>query len=1258
MNEESVNPIEPLSQIGKYEIIEHIATGGMGVVYKARDRKLDRLVALKLLPADLAKQKTTLIRFEREAKAAAHLKHENIVAIYDVDEEAGTHFIAFEFIEGIDLQDYIDRKCKIDPEEGRQIMIQAARALAHAHEQGIVHRDIKPSNFLLLQKGKRIVVKLSDFGLAIRNESNEEYRITRDKTTVGTVDYMSPEQARDSRSADIRSDIYSLGCTFYHMLAGSAPFARGSLPERIMHHIRSAPPDIRKFNTGVSESIVAILQRMLAKKPEDRYQTPTELLADLENPDSVIADKRGLLVGKLDEAGKRRSKHDLTQVIDRNDGETPDIDTKPLKLPRPKKTSSDANEDDVEELEKPARSERKEKAKRETDSAPQRTGRAKSPRGSQFWLLSVGTVLCLLVSILFGAIMFGNRPARDVKDDRPDPPTEQPPLQVKVEKPPEKTIPPPPVVVIDTSPSKMTVAAPVFPIMDRTPDKKNRETLNKEFAGPFAEFPIVPKDARVVKVSRLAAVGEQVFRTLGDALADAKADMVNVIEIHDAGPIHVSSLPALAKRTIWLRAGEGFRPLLVWDAPPRTINAKTQAVFLDLADGMLVIDRIDFAMQSSGELPATIFHLPGTSVYLRDATFSVAGASIRGVTLIRRDASKEKPNSRRTQTWLQQCSIRGADTALYDHADASGDLLMQDCLYAGYKHPVFRLRSREGCAFGLRFIRSTMVTGHSWLRWESTQSKREVPEIDVHLLDTIVSRDDTTTAQGDLLQLVEAIDLSKIAWHAENSAYAGWKNLVSSRFKTLSALELSAWRTLWKVESGDRSFAETWPAIPPPDVHRAPLDIFAPCPGAERDPVAFAALTGPGAIGAVVGHLSPTAASGGQRAFEPPTMPVVARADPDPIFKEPENDGLYHGERLDLTKVDLGAHLTALFKQPDFRPAPRVVVFLTGRGVCPTSPVIASSVPNLIFVVEPTKDPKDALVLEAKPMPVIQQSAMFDVTRGNLELFGVHVRLNSTTVAPAIVQVRQGHLSLTRCHLEGPLGGSSSALQHLVAMATQGSIPAMLTLRDNYLAASKPIALLNNQVQLRARGNVIAAIGDGFVFDTPNGTTNLDHLLDHNTIVLKQNLVVVKSNAKRRDGKTTFFANSNAILAPFADDAGKTTLLRGVESVVASARWTWQGRHNIYDSRLHAYFAALDSKPSAKQQLGDWRTAWGPVAEQGSMLYDTKTTTKLYTLDAITHADLLRQLDRLILPKVLRGDPTQSPPGADLVAVGVSKKKG
>ena len=169
--------------------------------------------------------------------------------------------------------------------------------------QHVVHRDIKPSNFLLTHKDSRLIVKLSDFGLAIRQEDSAEFRLTKDKSTVGTVDYMSPEQATDSRAVDIRRDIYSLGCTFFHMLAGEAPFSKGSLPERIVQHMQQAPPDLRAHNKLVPRSFVAIINRMLEKNPADRYQTPTELLKDLERPDRVLRSKPA--VGKLEQPGPK-----------------------------------------------------------------------------------------------------------------------------------------------------------------------------------------------------------------------------------------------------------------------------------------------------------------------------------------------------------------------------------------------------------------------------------------------------------------------------------------------------------------------------------------------------------------------------------------------------------------------------------------------------------------------------------------------------------------------------------------------------------------------------------------------------------------------------------------------------------------------------------------------------------------------------------------------------------------------------------------
>jgi len=274
--------IGPGTRVGKYEILVHIATGGMSKVYKAHDLVLDRIVTLKVLTIDLAVKPGALERFRREARHAARLSHKNVVSLYEFGEENGVHYLAMEYAEGVDLYEYIERKGHLPPEEARRILVQAAKALNHAYQNDIVHRDIKPSNFLLTAENGRLRVKLTDLGLARTITEEEDYRVTRAGSTVGTIDYLSPEQARDSASADTRSDIYSLGCTFYHMLAGKPPFAEGGLGERIYKHQSADPPDVRQYNPEVSDEMWELLLKMLAKEPEDRQQDPEELLSELK----------------------------------------------------------------------------------------------------------------------------------------------------------------------------------------------------------------------------------------------------------------------------------------------------------------------------------------------------------------------------------------------------------------------------------------------------------------------------------------------------------------------------------------------------------------------------------------------------------------------------------------------------------------------------------------------------------------------------------------------------------------------------------------------------------------------------------------------------------------------------------------------------------------------------------------------------------------------------------------------------------------
>jgi serine/threonine-protein kinase len=290
--------------IGKYEIVSHIATGGMGVIYRAVDGETGRDVALKILAPTLATNPVALERFRREARQGVKLRHENLVSIYELGEANDIYFLAQEFVEGIDLHEYITEQGYLQPDEARDLLTQGARALDYLHRQQVVHRDIKPANFLLTHVGDRIVLKLTDLGLA-REVKHQDFRVTQAGNTVGTIDYMAPEQARDSSFADIRSDIYSLGCTFYHMLAGQPPFPEGGLTERLYKHIEAEPTDVRDFNPEIPFGLTKILKRMLAKKPIDRYQTPAEILDDLRRLEGSPHDPELNAVATLEEESLR-----------------------------------------------------------------------------------------------------------------------------------------------------------------------------------------------------------------------------------------------------------------------------------------------------------------------------------------------------------------------------------------------------------------------------------------------------------------------------------------------------------------------------------------------------------------------------------------------------------------------------------------------------------------------------------------------------------------------------------------------------------------------------------------------------------------------------------------------------------------------------------------------------------------------------------------------------------------------------------------
>ncbi len=301
LTDESSLPIE-LREHPKYKIGRYLGAGGMGLVYQAEHRLMDRVVALKIIHRELSRHPRVVQRFRQEVRAAARLSHPNIVAAYDAEQAGDVHFLVMEFVDGVSLDRLVAKRGPLEPAYACYFIRQAARGLQHAFEMGMVHRDIKPQNLMLNRKGQ---IKILDFGLArlahesrtigqaFEPDTGKAHRpdITNLGDIMGTPDYMAPEQAFDSSQADIRADIYSLGCTLYFLLAGKTPFGGDTARAKVLAQKYHLPEPIVKRRNDLAAELVSVLEKMMAKDVAQRYQTPAEVvkaIAPFAKPTPVV----------------------------------------------------------------------------------------------------------------------------------------------------------------------------------------------------------------------------------------------------------------------------------------------------------------------------------------------------------------------------------------------------------------------------------------------------------------------------------------------------------------------------------------------------------------------------------------------------------------------------------------------------------------------------------------------------------------------------------------------------------------------------------------------------------------------------------------------------------------------------------------------------------------------------------------------------------------------------------------------------------
>lgn len=1205
-------------RLGKYEVLSRIGKGGMGTVYRAIDTDLQRLVALKIMSKDMAANPVMVERFRREARSAAKLKHENIVSLYDFGEVQGNHFLAMEFVDGKDLHHFVARKGKLDPVQARDILIQAARALDHAHRQGIVHRDIKPANFLISELPSGVQVKLTDMGLALIRDDRDA-KLTKDHTTVGTVDYMAPEQAHNSRAADVRSDIYSLGCTFYHMLAGHCPFPEGSIPERIVAHFKTDPPDIRELNGLVPDDLVRILEKMLAKKPSERYQTPAALLSDLETPEVVLQPLERSALEELardEEATEERvarRERDIPAPSDAGDDEEPDYSRERRKRRR----DEEDDEDERPEDDAPAE-----------DDSPQ--VKKKTPVAA--YALAGGAVVAVVLGV-----WFLNQPGPAPKKEDTDKKGEDPPTPiVKKEKPPP--IPPVekerPEFVGPAFVSAPPLYAPTVPI--------DRAALRLEVEEGIAPCPAPAVDAAVIVWKRPAENVPGQARTLAAAIAQAGEKKQIVVDIQDNGPLWVPSQELGQGRTVYLRAGVGFRPLIAWDMGPAGKGQKS--AWLQMEGGALCVEGIDFVFKrpddASGQ--ASVFHLKNASFFARDCTFSITGKDLSGLALLVADAVDK------TSVRLSHCFVRAADMKQLVLRGAV-ETAIEDSLLAGGEEALISVESASKARAGLRLVRSSLVCARNALSWQVNEEKGEAPTLPVLAWDSIVARSDEATPQGDMVLLRGAAHSDKLRWRPVNTIYAGWKQLLSAPDRKIPSGSIKDWRGLASVLEGDLELNETWPPRVSSGHGDAPVDFFQ-----TRGTSAYFAATGStGTVGASVAAVPPGPEKWALRTYEP--HPIVTPAlldEAGPPVIPGAADGLYHGEKIDLGKVDLGAHLASVFKAK--KAAPKVILHLTGKGKAQTTPIVIRDIKHLVLYFDQTaKAKEEPLTLVVKPSTLGKEEALLDMQDGVLEIVQgrfFFVDSRAALCPPYVLRASNVELRLRHCVFQGPYDKAPEGYRGLLYLQSnrEDEKPAPLVVQDCVFQGGRKLMHVEaSNLALRFKNNLFYAGEEALhLHASDEKRPRLFLTLENNTCVARRQFLTLSGLPRVASNEAiAIHAVQNYLVHPFGEDSGQPVFLGVSPEEMAAGGLVWEGRGNALEK---GRWETLWAFGLVQAKLSDWQSWWGR-SDEGWKLLERAATSKDFPLETPVY-------ERLLPPPPYRIG--MAPPyGADLVRLGLLKKK-
>lgn len=1204
-----------LVQVGSYRIRQPLGSGGMSSVFRAEHAETGHEVALKVLPRTLAKNATLLQRFLREAKSAEALEHPNIVAIFDRGSEDGRYYLVLEYVPGGDLHDRVRERGALPVAEAVKVIRGVAEGLRHAQARGLIHRDIKPANILLAADG---TPKVADLGLAVQLDEEDE-RVTRDGTTVGTVDYMSPEQARDSRATSVRSDIYSLGCTFYHILAGSPPFAGGDVPDKLRRHAREAPPDIRRVRPDVPEPISRLIQRMMAKRPEKRPRDYDELIAELDHIALAPADGEALYALIDDDEDDDALEAGLPVATPGSTAEAATIPPRPGSSsalpPKPRSRPAPPPEPEVnlaalaglDEDEPPA-------ARRgwsrpapapvpppallDDETIPLAGVRPVAPRRSddadlREWILRglmigvaiviVGAIIVQLMNYQYGtsppppeaepteappeAEDFGQIHRTVTPRPRPKPaaPAVVEPIVAWVE-PEEPAIPEPP-------------SEPPLPIGAATPEWVRNEPV---IDGPSVIVRRVADD----DAAGVARTVERALETIG-----------GTVEFQDHGPFFVSELK-LGSRSRRVRSGNGYRTTILLSAPAE--SSADRSALVDLAGLDVVLEGLDLVVPS-GELPASImsvFSCRGGSLTLRDCTISLTGPPERPMTVFRLSAP-ERPEGAPPRLRLERSGIRGQAATIVEFADGAGRAWISGtAAFCGQApavvvdrlDPLATPHSRE-----LAVLRSVIAGRRPFLEIRNTPGGPGAT--DVAAVDTQVAGSTLARVQGGgpcpLVATRGGPARSVVEWSGETNFYRGWAAWLApdaaagSGAGAMSVADLAAAQALWGTESGSREAADAW--TDPHLIAWSAADLEARAPEALAT-LRRVAWPGPRVLPETVGSFA---------RLDPP----AARPSADRMVQFDVADPRYRG--------DLGRFLAA----QNLHGVSVLGVAIQGRGEYPLTPVRMPEGVGLI--VAPAAG-------QAGPGPTWKAGEgsgdrpLIEVSHAPLVLEGVTVRDSGGRSGGDCVRVVEGALWMSRCVLRhsGTASQRGAALVRFVATSTR---PLSAASSPGSPAGPLPAAVIQDSVLIGGERALVAEIGCGLValrntavaadgialellpVKVASDRFRADLQLDRCTLAAGRGLVALGAwtGSDRGPSRPWLVSSESTVFLDGFDHAGeayrdRSVLLLADAGAIARGVLAWQSQGDTLDvvHFLGESGAALpsNSRPDVSR---DWVDLWG-----------------------------------------------------------------